>query len=322
LLDPLPFTASDDVRAALANIGRTEDVAFSPDERRLAIAGYTKGTCLVFDIDLDLVGGRRKIALSNPLAFTSPNLDKPHGLSFLDSRTLVVADRAAEKVSVFSIPPRGRATNGASGKMEGDAVILDLTQPSSVAVAARGLGRYDVLVCSNNGNSVSCHRLVGGARPRIKRSEVLVSSTLNLPDGVAISSSRRWIAVSNHNTRTVQMFRNSPALKPHSPPDGVLYATGCPHGVRFTSDGAFVLVADAGGPFVRVYRTENEDWRGVRRPVATTRVMTEEVFRPGHYNRDVGGPKGIAIDRGMNFLAATCDTQPLAFFDLPSVLKG
>jgi hypothetical protein len=321
LLDPLPFTATDDVRDALARIGRTEDVAFSPDERRLAIAGFTNGMCLLIDVAMDFSGGRKSIALSRKFEFTSPNLKNPHGLAFIDSETLVVADRTAEKVSVFAIPPSnaGGATLSAR-HLNGEAVISELTEPGSVAVFSRGRGRCDVLVCSNNGNTVSRHRLLGGVRPGVRASKVLLKATLSIPDGVAISPSGRWIAISNHKTRSVQMFRNTRLLNPQTPPAGVLYGAGYPHGVRFTSDGLFVVVADAGGPIVNAYSAEGDDWRGLRLPVATPQIMSEEVFQRGRINPEEGGPKGIAVDRGMNVLVATCDTQPLAFFDLPSVL--
>jgi len=323
LLDPLPFTATEDVRSALARIGRTEDVALSPDERRLAIAGFSEAKCLVIDIEMDFSGGRKSIALSRAFEFTSPNLKNPHGLAFIDSKTLIVADRAAEKVSVFAIPPSGTGENGvtpSSQHMDGDAVVSELTEPGSVAVVPRGQGRCDIFICSNNGNTVTRHDLHCGAPPRIAKSEGLLKATLSIPDGVAISPSERWIAISNHKTRSVQIFDNTQALNPRTLPVGILRDAGYPHGVRFTSDGRFVVVADAGGPVVNAYRADGDDWRGLRQPVAASQVMSEEVFQRGRINPEEGGPKGIAVDIGMNVLATTCDCQPLAFFDLPAVV--
>jgi hypothetical protein len=323
LLDPLPFAATEDVRSALARIGRTEDVAFSPDERRLAIAGFHAGTCLVFDIEMRFSGGRKSVALSRPFEFTSPDLKNPHGLAFIDSKTLVVADRAAEKVSVFAIPPRGSCESGITldaRPVDGDGALSALTMPGSVAVLPRSFGSYDIFVCSNDANTVTRHRLRGKAHPRVIRNDLLAKATLDIPDGVAISPSRRWIAVSSHKTRSVQMFRNTPRPDPRALPEGILHDAGYPHGVRFTNDGRFVLVADAGGPVVYAYRCDTDDWRGVRLPVTTTQVMSEEVFQRGRINPEEGGPKGIAVDRGMNVLVTTCDCQPLAFFDLNAVL--
>lgn len=34
------FKPNDDAKATLASLGRTEDVQFSPDDRRLAIVGF------------------------------------------------------------------------------------------------------------------------------------------------------------------------------------------------------------------------------------------------------------------------------------------
>jgi len=320
LLNPLPYAASDDARSALASIGRTEDVAFSPDERRLAIAGFESATCLLIDIEMDFSGGQKRIALGRTIAFTSPNLVNPHGLAFVDPDTLIVADRMSQKVSVFSLPAAGDGGEVHQVCLDGDPVISELTEPGSVAVVSRGSDRYDVLVCSNDANTVSRHFLLGGAHPRVERSDVLLKATLSIPDGVAVSPSGRWIAVSSHWTHSVQMFRYSEELNAATRPAGILYGAGFPHGVRFSSDGLFVIVADAGDPVVRAYRADDDDWCGLRQPVATSQIMTEEVFRRGRINPQEGGPKGIDVDRGMNVLVVTCDEQPLAFFDLSSVL--
>ena len=48
--------------------------------------------------------------------------------------------------------------------------------------------------------------------------------------------------------------------------------------------------------------------------------MSEAVFARGHHNPQEGGPKGIDIDRSYTVLAASSEAQPLAFFDLDSLL--
>ena len=101
---------------------------------------------------------------------------------------------------------------------------------------------------------------------------------------------------------------------------GVLLGTEYPHGIRFTGDGRFIVVADAGAPVVNAYRAEDDDWSGSRDFVVTTQIMSEETFLRGRINPEEGGPKGIDIDRGMNVLAVTSECKPLAFFDLPVVL--
>ena len=87
-----------------------------------------------------------------------------------------------------------------------------------------------------------------------------------MPDGVAVNRDNRWIAVSNHGGHSVLLFENSPQLNLNSRTDGVLAGVACPHGVRFTPDDNFVLVADAGAPYVHVYC---EGWRQLARRRAT-----------------------------------------------------
>ena len=45
------FTAGEEVRAAIARIGRTEDVQFSPEGGRLAVAGFNENRLLIFGIE-------------------------------------------------------------------------------------------------------------------------------------------------------------------------------------------------------------------------------------------------------------------------------
>jgi len=68
LQNQLPFTASDQVRGAIASMGRTEDVTFSPDNRRLAIACREDGPvhrllALVGLLDALRVHGSRESAV-------------------------------------------------------------------------------------------------------------------------------------------------------------------------------------------------------------------------------------------------------------------
>jgi hypothetical protein len=95
-----------------------------------------------------------------------------------------------------------------------------------------------------------------------------------------------------------------------------------PHGLRFSSDGRAIFVADAGAPYVHVYATDDQGWRGVHHPVATVRIMDESLFLRGRHGPEEGGPKGIDIDAGLNVLVATSEYQPLAFFDVPAMLEA
>lgn len=95
-----------------------------------------------------------------------------------------------------------------------------------------------------------------------------------------------------------------------------------PHGLRFTSDGRFIVVASAGSPFVNIYETSDLDWRRVRDPLISFRVLTNEDYLWGRYHPEEGGPKGIDVNNANNILVTTCERQPLAFFDLAAILES
>ena len=90
----IEFIASDEVKEALASLGRTEDVKFSPDNRRLAIAGFSKNKCVVVDIQFEISSTHKKVLLNDFVEITSPCLQEPHGLAFIDHETLIVANRS------------------------------------------------------------------------------------------------------------------------------------------------------------------------------------------------------------------------------------
>ena len=135
-----------------------------------------------------------------------------------------------------------------------------------------------------------------------------------------MSISGPWIAISNYRTHSIFLYENTGSLNEYSEPDGILRCAHHPHGLQFTSDGRFILVADAGAPYVHIYMQDGSGWRGVRTPFKSVRVLSDEDFlggRPaGHY-----GPKGIDIDNSMSTFVATCEIEPLAFFDLGEILE-
>jgi hypothetical protein len=155
----------------------------------------------------------------------------------------------------------------------------------------------------------------------IRSSEVLLQKYLNIPDGVSVSPDRRWIAVSNHTTHNVLLYENSPALNADAEPDGILRRVHYPHGLRFSADGRHLFVADAGAPYLHIYAQHPDQWRGVRHPIATVRIMDDEVFGRGRHNPEEGGPKGLDIDAFSNVLVVTSECQPLAFFDVSALLQ-
>lgn len=320
----IEFIATNEVIEALASLGRTEDVKFSPDNRRLAIAGFTNNMCLVIDIQLEVSSTCKKVILSDFIEIRSSCLNEPHGLSFIDQETLVVANRSGN-VPVLKLPPSGMGVkqfNLSPLQTIRSSDLCPLESPGSVAASPLDNGLYEVLICNNYVNRLTRHVLDSNKQYQVISNEVLLQNRLDIPDGVALNQQQEWIAISNHNYQCVLLFKNSGKLNPYSEPSGILRNVCYPHGVRFTPDDNFVLVADAGGPFVQVYVRGRNSWHGMHYPTASVRVMDEETFSRGRYNPQEGGPKGIDIDSEMNVLVTTCEHQPLAFFNLPAVLNS
>lgn len=318
----IKISASNEARNALVELGRSEDVKFSPDNRRLALAGYNKNKILIVSISMDESSSGKRVTLSDAMILSSPSLKSPHGLSFIDDRTLVVANRAGG-VSLLKLPEMGAGRTSfevpAVQTMRADHARL-INSPGSVAAARIGPELFEILVCNNYAHNVTRHYLDAREGFKIMGDEVLLGKGLKIPDGIAVNGERSWIAVSNHDAFNVLMFEDGPGLDRSSEPGGILRAVNYPHGVCFSSDDEYVLVADAGSPHFHVYAKAGAGWRGERDPIATVRVMDEETFSRGHRNPQEGGPKGLDIAHRMNVVATTCEEQPLAFFDLEAIL--
>lgn len=322
LLD-LHYAAPQSVIDAIASLGRTEDVRFSPSARRLAVASFLRNRVLVFDVQIGSGSGATRVALSGGVELSSPVLQWPHGVDFIDDATLIVTSRKGD-VAIFSLP------SGETHVPSLDAVPIArwpadrttlLNAPGSVAVTRVDDHACEVLICNNSGHTVTRHLLSGDAGRTLRHSEILLQKYLDIPDGVSLSPDRRWIAVSNHSTHHVLLYEHSPALGADAEPDGILRRVAYPHGVRFSADGRHLFVADAGAPYLHIYAQDSDQWRGVRHPVASVRIMDDVVFERGRHNPEEGGPKGLDIHAGSDILVVTSEYQPLAFFDVPALLQ-
>jgi hypothetical protein len=91
--------------------------------------------------------------------------------------------------------------------------------------------------------------------------------------------------------------------------------------LRFVSNDCVLLAASAGSPFVNVYHAPDADWRGVRSPVRTIRVLSNEDYLRCRITREDGGPKGIDVNNTMDVVVVTCENKPLVFYDLNAILN-
>ncbi len=315
------FTAGAEARAAIARIGRTEDVQFSPDGGRLAVAGFSENRILILGIETNWDSDLPAIALTGPLELESDALVLPHGLCWVDERTLIVANRQG-LVAIFELPEKaspGKIRLSPVRILGTEATDLIYT-PGSVSAVSAGLDLVEVIVCNNYAHYVSRHLVDRRNSYAPIASEIIIRDGLDVPDGVMISPSGRWIAVSNHGHARVVIYRNDGELGPASHPQAVLKGVNYPHGVRFAADERTILVADAGQPFVRVYRSDGE-WAGEHEPDTSIRVVSDESFTRGAYNHYEGGPKGLDVTQDGRLMVISCHEEPFAFFDMRSAFS-
>jgi len=319
----LQYAAPQSVVDAIGSLGRTEDVRFSPSNRRLAVASFYRNRVVVFDVDIASSSGATQVALTGGVELSSSALQWPHGVDFLDDDTVIVTSRGRD-VAFFELPPGNRDVRSLEvlpiARWPSDRTTL-MNAPGSVAVSHVGDDGCEVLICNNDGHTVTRHLLDCDAGRAVRHSEILLQKYLDIPDGVSVSPDRRWIAVSNHATHHVLLYQNSPALSANAEPDGILRQASYPHGLRFSADGRHLFVADAGAPYLHIYAQDSDEWRGVRHPLATVRIMDDPMFERGRHNPEEGGPKGLDIDARSNVLVVTSECQPLAFFDVPALLQ-
>jgi hypothetical protein len=306
----------NDVVSAFA-LGRAEDVKFSPNNRRLAVVSYSRNRIFVFEVRI--AASSKTVALTDVRECASDHLRQPHGVQFFDDENIIVANRAGD-ATIFKLPASGSSSDCSELVLLGIIRSGDVVHsPGSVSIIKKDKTLYEALICNNDINKVTRHLIDFSNGYPVTSNEVLLAKRLNWPDGVSVNG--EWIAVSNHRAHVISLYRNTSSLNECSEPDGILRGAHWPHGLRFSSDGHFLLVADAGEPYVHIYRKDKSGWCGVRSPLKSIRVVTDEDFLRGQESTQDGGPKGIDIDNSTSILVSTCKVQPLAFFDLAGILK-
>jgi hypothetical protein len=317
----ISLNAPPRVRDALKRIGRTEDVSFSPNNRRMALACFGRNTLAIVDVAINGTSGRPQVAITSVEEYSSPDLMEPHGVDFLDDDTIIVGNRAGKAVA-FRLP-----SNGSAGK-DADVMPISalpgvefelLNKPGSILIV-RAPGRSpEVLICNNRRSSVTRHTVEDDPL-RVVSNDLLLRRLLDHPDSVAVTEDNRWIAISNHHSHVVMLYQRTPSLSDDSDPQCILRGTLYPHGLQFSADGRHLFVADAGRPHVHIYARDGEAWRGVQYPKASMRVMSDDIFENG-LDPEGRGAKGVAIDEDGDVLAVTFENQPMAFFDIGAMLE-
>lgn len=316
----LDFKTTEPVRAAIAAVGRTEDLRFSPSNRLLAIAAFDRGRCLILRIQVELTPDGPTVAADDFMELASDGMRFPHGLDFIDDQTLVVANREG-RVSILRLPPgelAGRQCDVEPLSEIRGSFLSRVRSPGAVAARHEPGGLVTILVCNNYSHRVTRHVVDPRAGYEVLESSVLLRRSLKIPDGIALSHDGRWIAVSSHATFDVKMFDTAGKLGRKSTPTGTLCKANYPHGLCFSANDRHIFVADAGSPVIHIYHSE-AGWNGNRDPVHSVVVLDDDAFARGRTNKEEGGPKGIDIDRSNQVIAITCGEQPLVFYPLRAI---
>jgi hypothetical protein len=315
----VPFRPTLAIARAVAGLGRSEDVQFSPNGRALAIAGFSRNTILVIQIDARF-HPTWSVEAGYGVEILCKNFRAPHGIAWLDNETLAVANREAGMVIV----PVPHSTATAERAQVAPLLLLGpgesscIETPGCIAASALGNGFYDLFVCNTYSNHISRHVIRRGATVQAFASVKFLQSGLNIPDGLALTKSRELIAVSNHYERQVVVFRNDERNRTLRA-EHTFDVPGYPHGLRFAHDDKLLLVADAGQPNVHVFARGAVGWTSAVRPHASVEVMDDETFQRGRGKLEEGGPKGVDVAPDGSLMVVTCETAPIAFFKFSGI---
>ena len=307
---------------AIRQVGRTEDIRFSPDNTRIVTPGFRQGSCVILDVQLGRLASEQIIEITGFVEIRSKALHHPHGLDFIDNHTLIVANRRGW-LSVFNLP-RERGLNR-TVSLEPLRVIRKaglwrkIKWPGSVCVLNSDGKKTEILVCNNYGNRITRHTFSIGSRLQLASNRMFLENGIWMPDGITVTPDKRWIAISNHRTRSVLIYDGHRKLNRRSTPSGVIFGALYPHGLRFTPDGKKLIVCDAGNPFIHIFSSGDGTWNGERNPAVSMKVLDDDKFARGHRVVKEGGPKGVDVDAQGKVMAVTCEEQTLAFFAIPDV---
>lgn len=317
----LDIELAPDVQALLEQAERTEDITISPDRSRMAIAGFYSHQVLVLDVSL-AAHGQLAMRSESGVLIRCDGFDLPHGVTFLDDDTLCVASRASG-LTFFDLSE----LRGTSGIVKPKPLLdvpggdgLEVSTPGSLDSRPLGDGRFELVVCNNYSHRVSRHVVDMADGCKLVSSEVILADQFDVPDGVIYSPDRKLIAVSNHHEYAVQFYELGAITGPDTPPVAVLHETGFPHGLAFACGGECFFVADAGLPYVHMFKADGGNWRGGFAPCGHMQVLNTQQFMLGRADPAEGGPKGLCAYDDLDLLMMTCEFKQLMAFRLSEVI--
>ena len=327
----LELSGPAQVRRALADLGRTEDLQFSPDNRGSPSPGSAHHRVLLVDLAIGVQGGA--------VERRGDRADRAAAHRACASRTASASSTtapwswrtAAGKRPIFSLPPPACGVR----QLEVEPVRDDRERASATVSPPRARwrpGRWRALPVRGRGlQQLRQHRsrdtwwtIVTATACCTARSSS--PTGLDIPDGVSVSGDRRWLAVEQPQPPTASC---SSGARPTSPRTRRRAAELARRRPTRTACGSPTTGATSWSPTRRaavhrhVYAAEGGDWSRRPRP---------DRHAPGDGRRDLpasvattrrrADPKGLDIDRTSSLLAVTSEHQPLALFDARAVLTA
>jgi sugar lactone lactonase YvrE len=200
----------------------------------------------------------------------------PHDADIASDGTLAVADRDAGATFLFA---------------SGSSVPFQKLRVPGASAVAFVPGTDHVATVSHQ------RRVVFHARATGREVYELRGPELVAPDGIAVSSDGRLLAIANHDGPSVTIYRRGEQGRFGATPIRTIgKSLAYPHSLAFTADGRGLFVSDAGARVVSLFV---EPWPPGCQPSQSVEACTETEFRGmNRERRDEGGPKGIAVALG------------------------
>lgn len=311
----------DDIASRLNYLGRSEDIAISPDDSRIALAAFNGNHILLLWIHFNIDGHKKEVDVTDYLEIYSDEFKEPHGICWIDDCTIAVASRGASVIILTApkIAPKDKKQFiDPISRIDQEAQNITET-PGSVASHNIGSGISEMLVCNTFANSVSSHIISKNEQYKSLSNSFILRTGISTPDCVAFSKDGNLIAISNHSSRQVQIYKKAMLNGSDASPVATLNGMAFPHGLLFLDNDTKIFVADGGAPFLHVYENRGEPWSGIYLSTQKIRVFSDETFRIGNYNPAEGGPKGLSSTSDERFVAVSCYQRPLIILDTSKI---
>ncbi len=280
---------------------RIEDVKFTPNKEYIMLPDYRN----------DIIYLIKEDQQDQPITLRSTNngIKVPHGIYFINNELFVVANRNNRKlpdgfITVFRMPTI------IPGQMEYEITpIAKYSEKMASGVVSYIRDTVTVILVVCNDNKITKYTLNGD---KLQYLGILVQNELNLPDGISINSDATLIACSNHNTGQVLIYQNNDSLNSRSKPIGYLAGQLLPHGLSFSTNDEYIIVADAGSPYIFIYHDKTKKWTGNNNCYKAIRVIDKFIQE----NIEEGGPKGIDIRDSKVLISSEYDILTIKELDL------